>query len=862
MLIMNYREPVKGLFIALILMTILNAPTYAQSADDSTYITIPASGKYQKSPGYQKKWGEHYRKEWAMPVKFSKVNIDTLAGGVKPYQSGGGRQSKSLRLRDKDEREYVLRSIDKSFGKALPEIAQGTFIETLVNDQVTIGHPYSAVTIAPMAEAAGIYHTNPRIFYVPKQPALGNFSDSMGNTLYLFEQRPDENWETATNFGNSTNIVSTEKMLEKIHKDNDNQVDQLAFVRARIFDMFIGDWGRHDDQWRWATFKDDKKDLYVPIPRDRDQAYTLFDGSLLKRVIRLSGIKELQNFDSTIKDVVGFNSPARNMDFHLANQVTIQQWVDIASDLQQKLTDKIIDQAIKELPPEVYPLSGPEIAAKLKGRRNHLAEYAKQYSTFLSEEIDITGSEDDEFFDIKRVNDNETEIFIYKITNEGKVKEKPFYHRHFNSAETKEIRLYGLDGKDQYRVIGNVNNAIKIRLIGGTGKDIYTNESAVVGNNKKVTVYDDKKNNTYQGGNWRKHLSNDKAIHQFDYDQFEFNSRGIRPIAFFNFEDRIYVGLAYKIKKHAWRKKPFAQQHSFDVKYSLIQKAFSSTYKGSFTEAIGKWNIKPLLNYDAVQWNNYFGLGNESIFEIKDRSYNRLRTQRFYGELGLERIFKKLNKITLAPFIQSIEIINDTGRYLSKEPIASDPETFKARAFAGVTLSYVFQKLNDSILPVKGISFKVWGSYTSALGDKDYFTKYGSEFRGYMPLSKKFSVVVKAGAATLNGTPQFYQYNSIGGHASLRGYQRDRFYGRTKFYNQNELRWITNFRTYVMNGRIGLFALYDVGRVWMKSDNSNTWHPGYGGGIILSPFNKISISAAYAISSEENRIHLDFIKVF
>ncbi|MEO7265363.1 MAG: ShlB/FhaC/HecB family hemolysin secretion/activation protein [Ferruginibacter sp.] len=859
---MNYRIPVRELIISLILMPILNATTFAQAADDSTYIILPASVKYQKSPSYQKKWGKHYRKEWAMPVKFSKVNIDTLAGGLKPYQTGGGRQSKSIRLRDNDEREYVLRSIDKSFGKALPEIAQGTFIEALVNDQVTIGHPYSAVTIAPMAEAAGIFLTNPLLFYVPKQPALGNFSDSMGNTLYLFEQRPDENWETAANFGNSANIVSTEKMLQKIHNDNDNQVDQQAFVRARIFDMFIGDWGRHDDQWRWATFKDDKKTLYVPIPRDRDQAYTLFDGSLLKRIIRLSGIKELQSFDSTIKDVVGFNSPAHNMDFHLTNQVTIQQWVDIATDLQQKLTDNIIDQAIKKLPAEVYPLSGLDIATKLKGRRNHLAEYARQYASFLSEEIDITGSADDELFDVKRLNDNETEIFIYKITNEGKVKEKPFYHRLFTSAETKEIRLYGLNGNDQYKVSGNVNNAIKIRLIGGEGKDIYTNESVVVDNNKKVLVYDDKKNNSYRGSNWRKHLSNDRAIHQFDYDQFEFNSRGIRPIALYSFEDRFYIGLAYNIKKHAWRKKPFAQQHSFDVKYSISQKAFSSTYKGIFTEAIGKWDLKPMLNYDAVQWNNYFGLGNESIFKIKDRNYHRLRTQRFYAELGLERILNTFHKITLSPFVQSIEIINDSGRYLSKLPIANDPETFKAKGFAGVMLTYVYQKLNDSILPVKGISFKAWGSFTSAIKDKNNFIKYGTEFRGYVPLSKKFSLAIKAGAAALSGTAQFYQYNSIGGHVSLRGYERDRFYGRTKFYNQNELRWITDFRTYVMNGKIGLFALYDVGRVWMKPDNSNTWHPGYGGGFILSPFNKISVSAAYAISPEEKRIHFDLIKVF
>ena len=33
------------------------------------------------------------------------------------------------------------------------------------------------------------------------------FNNEYGNRLYLFEQRPDENWEEAANFGNSKNIV-------------------------------------------------------------------------------------------------------------------------------------------------------------------------------------------------------------------------------------------------------------------------------------------------------------------------------------------------------------------------------------------------------------------------------------------------------------------------------------------------------------------------------------------------------------------------------------------------------------------------------------------------------------------------------
>ena len=87
-----------------------------------------AGKQYATSAAHQKKWGKHYRQEWNTAVKIRVAMLDTLAGGLTPYQPGGGRQSKTLRLRDAKGKEYVLRSIDKSFGGALPEIAQGTFI--------------------------------------------------------------------------------------------------------------------------------------------------------------------------------------------------------------------------------------------------------------------------------------------------------------------------------------------------------------------------------------------------------------------------------------------------------------------------------------------------------------------------------------------------------------------------------------------------------------------------------------------------------------------------------------------------------------------------------------------------------------
>ncbi len=54
--------------------------------------------------------------------------------------------------------------------------------ESIANDQVSIANPYAAVTVPLMADAAGIYHANPVIRLIPRQPALDTFNNDFGNT--------------------------------------------------------------------------------------------------------------------------------------------------------------------------------------------------------------------------------------------------------------------------------------------------------------------------------------------------------------------------------------------------------------------------------------------------------------------------------------------------------------------------------------------------------------------------------------------------------------------------------------------------------------------------------------------------------
>ncbi|MEO7305948.1 MAG: ShlB/FhaC/HecB family hemolysin secretion/activation protein [Ferruginibacter sp.] len=849
-----YRLPV----IALLLLCCfgqINTLT-AQTKKTGPTITVVAGKQYYTGNFHQKLWGKHYRKEWNTPINFRVVMLDTLAGGLTPYEAGGGRQSKSLRLKDISGKEYVLRSIDKTFGKALPEIIQGSFIEKIADDQVSIAHPYSAVTIAPMAEAAKILHTEPVIIYIPKQARLGEFNDKYGDDLYLFEQRPDGNWENAANMGNSTNIISTEKLMEKLEKDNDNRVDQQLYVRSRIFDFFIGDWGRHEDQWRWASYKDDGQTIYKPIPRDRDQSYTKFDGLLLGLVKP----GRFQSFEDHIKNINTFNYPARHLDRRMANEITLEQWLLQAKELQQLLTDAVIESSVKQLPVETFPISGNEIISKLRSRREHLQEYARTYYLFLAKEVDITGSMDNEKFEVKRTDDGSTAVNIYKITNEGKTKNKPFYSRTFYSHETNEIRLYGLGAADKYEVSGKADKAITVRLIGGPDKDEYKDESTVKGSSKKTHIYDNPGNSIIAGSETKQHLSTDSAINAYQYDDFIYNKKGFKPSLFYSNEDHIYVGLKYGIKTYKWRKRPLAFTQNLYLRYSLTEKGISAGYEGKFTEAVQKWDLHLDINYDQVRWSNYYGLGNETKKLDIARVKNRLRTKEFMAMAGLSRKFGGHHKLSLSGFYQTVQIKNDT--VFVKGLLPASPELYATQQFAGAQFNYSFLSVNDSLLPTKGFGFTAGITYTDNLQNGNNFMRYTGSAQLLVPFTKTLGLVMNAGAATLSGSPEFYQYNTIGGGKTLRGYRRTRFFGKTSAYSQNELRWIKDVRSYLYNGKFGLMALYDIGRVWMPGESSNSWHSGIGGGIILAPYNRIAVSAGYAASPDGGNLFLRILTIF
>ncbi|MEP1016622.1 metallophosphoesterase family protein, partial [Maribacter dokdonensis] len=206
------------------------------SFPDSVEASVYTDNEIEKSRFYKGIWGERYRKYYGTKVKVPTVRLDSLMGGLEPVKKGGGHQSKSLRLRAKDGREYVMRALKKSAELYLQSMAfqdqyvlddlKETYTQELLQDFYTGSHPYAPFTTARLSDAVGIYHTNPVLYYVPKQPALKEYNDSFGDELYMIEEHTGDGHGDLASFGYSNDLKSTDGMLEDLRDDEKYEVDK------------------------------------------------------------------------------------------------------------------------------------------------------------------------------------------------------------------------------------------------------------------------------------------------------------------------------------------------------------------------------------------------------------------------------------------------------------------------------------------------------------------------------------------------------------------------------------------------------------------------------------------------------------
>lgn len=849
-------------FVLLAVVQCLTMGAGAQTTPAADKITRAIEPAYDSVGGFHRFWlGSGYRKIWAAPVELKVLQLDKEKGGLKPVGLGGGFQTRSLRLQDAAGKQWVLRSVQKYPERRLPQYLRGTIAQRILQDQVVTVHPFGALTVPTLADALGIVHTNPQIVYVADDPALAQYQSDFGNAVYIFEERGAVD---------TFRTINTEAVQKEVEESRHSRINQRMVLRARLLDMLMGDWDRHEGQWRWEAKQERGDTIFYPVPFDRDYVFYSTSGILPWLVSQQNMNARFQPFKDHIRDVETYNFNNRYFDRYFLNSLGEDDWKEEVEFVQKNLTDAVIQQAVRRMPDTIYALSGQHILQTLISRRNNLKEDAMTYYRFLSATVDIPATAGGEQFLVQHMADGKLVITASAAEGNG-AKESVLYKREFDPAVTKEVRLYGLGGADRFVVNGTENSDIKLRMIGGDGKDYF--EVADGNPNKhRLLVYDrrDEENSYTRRALLR--TSTDTAVNRFDRRNFRYNvSLPFFSLAF-NIDQRTFTSIGWTWQKNGFRKEPYASRHQLVAGYSFGRGSFAFSYDADWRQVFGKAGLNfHIVSLGPRNVQNFFGTGNETEFPVNSKNgrnilYYRNRYDLAHADLRVRHHISQhvaWNAGLTAQYYASAPEDNKTRFLGVYDLLHPEEQVFLNRFHGGVGAGLEVDTRSSAFLPTNGIVFNTdLRLLTQLRGEKRTFTALQSDFSLYTRLSRDSGIVLfnRVGGGTTFGEPAFYQMMQLGGQRNLRGFNTARFTGRSALFHNAELRVkLFQFTSYLFPGSLGLIGFHDVGRVWMPDESSTKWHNGYGGGIYLVPANVVLIRALVGHSEETTQFYFNLV---
>lgn len=808
-------------------------------AQDS--VTVVA-GDY--AAGWFKRWlfGSDYRDLWTTPIRVPVLNIGTYAGGLTPVRTGGFGQTISLHFEGADQRRYVFRSIDKDLTRRLNEGLLGTFVEDIVQDQTSAYHPAAALVTSPLVQAAGVLAAAPEMYVMPDDPALGEFREAYAGMLGLMMENPDEGPDNTAGFAGSTRVSGSDRVLEDTEDSPRDWVDAEAFLRARLLDIYLGDRDRHKGQWKWARYREGNRRRWEVIAEDRDQPFARADGLILD-LARTFFVRKLTKFSEGYSNLVGLTWNSWDLDRRFLAGVERPTWDTVAADLQARLTDEVIDNAVRKMPAPYYERNGPTLAAALRMRRDSLHVVAGRYYEMLAGYVDIHATDEDEIATIERHADGRVtvEVAVSAVA-------PPHFRRTFLPDETREIRLYLQGGEDEATVRGDGDRII-VRVIGGGDRDRLIDESA-------HAVY------FYDGGNGTDFVRGSRThVDTHDYDAPESPDfvheappdwgHWLRP--------DILVGLAPDVgllvggglidEQFGFRRHPYKSRLHFVGGFAFGARQPTAVFLWEQRGIRRNLHFGFEAQTTGLEIIRFHGFGNGTVLAAPSAFY---RVERVQSDVRLGWIWEPASAwtVTVGPRVSISNTDDDDVTLLTTLGSA----LYGAGTFGqvGMTGTVRWDRRNRVTAPTRGFVVSAEGTvYPNWFDVREVFSEVHGDAAAYVTFGP--TLAVRAGGKKVFGTFPFQNAAYLGGRTTIRGFAEQRFAGDAVAFGNAELRVPVVPVRIIFPAQLGVHGVADGGRVFSEADGpgDDTWHAAFGGGVWLSVLDPANVLSVTVVRSSE-----------
>jgi hypothetical protein len=842
---------IKARWLFLSLVASVCVPALAAQSSARSRDTVEAPG-----PHYQAGWihsfllGKEYRPLWTVPITVPLLDLGHYAGGLRAVSKGGGQQTKSLRLVAPDGREFFFRSVDKDPSATLPPELRGTVAGRVVRDQTSSAFPTAPLAVNRLLDAAGIPHGNARLFVLPRDGRLGEFEAEFAGLMGFLEDRVGGEEGPPAHWGGALEIIGSDTLFARANRSPDDQVDSRALLTARLVDLLIGDWDRHADQWVWARFDQSTPRRWKPIPRDRDQAFVKYDGLLL--YVARQSAPQLTDFKPEYPYILGATWNGRDLDRRFLVDLEWPAWKATAAALQNRLTDRVIEEAVGALPPEHGAVEGKDLAQALRARRDRLEDAAWRYYLHLARQADIRATTGPDDARLVRGPRGEVDLTLHRRDSAGSA---PYFRRRFG-PETREVRLYLGSGDDRAIVSGQGSGGAVLRILGEAGQDRLVDSSR----SGRDRFYDDpeaapRTQGLETGVDRRRYTPPDHGENELPPQ--DWGKRWISTTwASFGPDIGIFLGGGRVLTVYGFRKQPYAGRHRFRAGFATGPKTYRVDYRGDFRRENSRSYTELVARASGVDVISFHGFGNE-IPAPEDNEFYRVTQDAIGLHPSLVFGLGERTTIRVGPFLKHASTDDRPERFL-----ATLGDVYGSGDFGevGGTLALRHDSRDRENAATRGVFLELGGSIVPAVWDVDsvYGTVQG-EARTYLSLAAPLdpTLALRAGGKKLWGRYPFFEAAFIGGASTVRLGRINRYAGDASAYGSAELRLALARFQLVLPTQLGVFGLADAGRVFVDGESSDKWHTAVGGGVSLSYLQRAyTFSVALASGEERTGVYI------